>query len=845
MNEKQYIDKLLALFNENEELSKYFLPHIQVLNHKLVRWEDESIRIGLIGVTSSGKSTVLNALLGDKILPTAVRPSSGSIIICSKGERTKAKIFFEHGKTEEVDEKNIKTALEKYGDEHSNTENKYKVKEIHVESKYFLLPKNIQIIDSPGLDAYGFERHEELTLSTLLPTIDLCLYVVTLKSNSDATTHRILEQIQNQFKPMIIVQNMLDSIEPKIGVNGVIEKTREQIANEHIERTKRILDKVDLSLHEIVQIVQLSAKRAVDARNERNPKKLEQSQLYHLIHMVESYCEKMGPQLFKTRGRALVQQMQTILLEEEKLSGNQVTFEREIKSLKEQIDKDLQMMEQANNILVNQKNHLKEQFLKFNNHVEGQIRNIQSINDTDFICAERTISATKKQMNNIEIDFIEVIKSKHKEIEKLFQLSGTDLNELLRGLVSQKSTHRNTQYFEINSKKKQESKQVKSGGIIGGAKRLVGGLFKKDWGYETVYYDVDILDKQQISQNLRSLSYIMQGVLTQKMDEWANQLKAAIDSLQRLLEDKKFAIQEKEQARQNLKNISFVLGSIRQLIKQLEIDLKANEVKIQQFAKKIKHDRPIMHSGKMVKMPIEPTTYSLYKMSKFFVNNIYHTCFNHVQNANKEIQNYNKTLIIGWDEYSLVQFIQRYPSVMLNNQNFLELKKKGVVILQQYCIVYENALTTHPQKLIDWMGQSNFNVYLLANIVQVGQAKSQIMKSKVVAELKKKQVLCNLVMQSFVEFIESGAYEEAVEMFDDIKSMPIFNNGYRLINDQSPLFSLIHLELDHADTKVHHLTKLTNTIEKKMPYLLSSSHIAFAYKQYINAVSKRKGVNII
>lgn len=95
-------------------------------------------------------------------------------------------------------------------------------------------------------------------------------------------------------------------------------------------------------------------------------------------------------------------------------------------------------------------------------------------------------------------------------------------------------------------------------------------------------------------------------------------------------------------------------------------------------------------------------------------------------------------------------------------------------------------------------------------------------------------------MQSFVEFIESDAYEEAAEMFDDIKSMPIFNNGYRLINDQSPLFSLIHLELDHADTKVHHLTKLTNTIEKKMPYLLSSSHIAFAYKQYINAVSKRK-----
>jgi len=844
MNEKQYINKLLALFSEKEEVSKYFLPHIMELKHKSDRWEDETIRIGLIGVTSSGKSTLLNALLGDKILPTAVRPSSGSIIICSRGERTKAKILFENGKTEDIYENNIKAALEKYGDEYNNAENKYRVKEIHVESKNFLLPNNIQIIDSPGLDAYGLERHEEITLSTLLPTIDLCLYVVTLKSNSDATTHRILDQIQNQFKPMIIVQNMLDSIEPKIGVNGVMEKTREQIAQEHLERTKRILDNVDKSLHEIVQIVQLSAKRAVDARNESDTKKLEQSQLHHLMHMIESYCEKIGPQLFKTRGRALVHQMQTILLEEEKLSGNQVTFEREIKNLKEQIDKDLQTMEQANGILISQKSHLKHQFFKLNSQVEVQIQSIKSLDENDFIGADLAISTFKKQMSIIENDFIEDIKSKQQEITKLIQSSGADINELMRDMVAQKSTRRNTRYFEIRFKTKQISKRAKSDGAMGGAKRLIGGLFKKDWGYETVYDDIDILDKHEICRNLENASYVMQDALAQKVDEWANQLKEAIYSLQILLEDKKVAILEKKKARKSLKSIASVLDTIRQFITQLESDLKANEVKIHQFAKKIKHNKPIMHSGKMVEMVIDPTTYSLYKMSKLFVNNIYQTSFNHVQAANKEIQNYDKTLILSWDEHNLIQFIQRYPSLTISNQNLLELKKNGVLMLEKYCIVYENALTINQNKLMDWIEQSNLNAYLLVNIVQVGQAKSQIMKSKVVEGLKKKQVLCNLVMQSFVEFIESGAYEEAAEMFDEVQSMPIFKNGLRLINDQSPLFSLIHLELDHSDTKVHHVTKLTSLIEKKMPYLLSSSHIAFAYKQYVNAVSKRKGVNI-
>ncbi len=40
---------------------------------------------------------------------------------------------------------------------------------------------NILLIDSPGLDAYGLENHEKLTLENLLPTIDVCIFVTTLK----------------------------------------------------------------------------------------------------------------------------------------------------------------------------------------------------------------------------------------------------------------------------------------------------------------------------------------------------------------------------------------------------------------------------------------------------------------------------------------------------------------------------------------------------------------------------------------------------------------------------------------------------------------------------------------
>ncbi|WP_318503001.1 dynamin family protein [Bacillus sp. T3] len=333
MNEIYFGKKINSLLKRDEVSRKYFKNHTIDLDSKLERWQDETIRIGLVGVTSSGKSTLLNALLGDNILPTAVRPSSGSIIICSKGPTTNAKIIFEDDRHVKVDEENVAAALKKYGDESENQNNRYKVKEIHLQSKHFLLPKEVQIIDSPGLDAYGLERHEELTLSTLLPTIDLCLYVVTLKTNSDETTKRILAQINDQHKPMIIVQNMLDSLEPKLGKNGRVEKTRKVIAEEHMNRTKRILDAIDTNLHEIVQIVQLSAKRAVDGRREGSSQKIKESQIQNLIHMIQSYQEKKGPQLFHTRGNSLKTMIASIIEEERKLSGSQASFDQEIQQI--------------------------------------------------------------------------------------------------------------------------------------------------------------------------------------------------------------------------------------------------------------------------------------------------------------------------------------------------------------------------------------------------------------------------------------------------------------------------------------------------------------------------------
>ena len=66
----QYIDKLVRILSGDEEISKYFKDKIHWANARKNNWNNDKIRVGVIGVTSSGKSTLIqhiNALL----LPTS------------------------------------------------------------------------------------------------------------------------------------------------------------------------------------------------------------------------------------------------------------------------------------------------------------------------------------------------------------------------------------------------------------------------------------------------------------------------------------------------------------------------------------------------------------------------------------------------------------------------------------------------------------------------------------------------------------------------------------------------------------------------------------------------------
>lgn len=842
MDELKFGEQIQNLLTSDSMSRKYFKKNNLKIESMLNRWNDKTIRIGLVGVTSSGKSTLLNALLGENILPTAVRPSSGSIIICSKGDTTKVKIIFETGKSEIVSEENIVAVLEKYGDEQKNTNNQFGVKEIHLQSKYFLLPKNVQIIDSPGLDAYGLERHEELTLSTLLPTIDLVLYVVTFKTNSDETTKRILEQIYQFNKPVIIVQNMLDSIVPKLGKNGHVEKSREVIAVEHYQRTKRILDAINPKLHEIVQIVQLSAKRAIDGRKESNNKKLEESQINNLLNLISTYNQKIGPQLFRARGKQLQIELANILEEEQKLLGNKEIFEREILIIENQLRQQLTGTETIQNQISAKKRDLEEMLGQLHSEMVSCQLAISNLSSRDLVKAKSILNRIKKYSNDVENNFLQQIKTSTAEVSDFFKTLGYDLSEVIRYTSVHTGFSSSQKYFELKSTSKSVSKQVKSPGVVSKVKRLFGSIFNTDSGYKTVYEEVVEIDKKVIRQNMEQLERNFKVIMSKKINEWEKQLQLALTSVYDMQQQQILALQEKKTARNEMTNVVVITSQLANVKKALEKDIATNEKVIYEQAFKMKHEKAIVLSGKTTNIPLHAPTFHMYEMSRQISQTIFAKCTEHVEQRNAQHNKHKTTVIIGWDDLCLAQFAQRYFNIHISNEDQKKLTETGVFLKNNIYVVNDLVLKQNHSQIKNLLKVGQFNTYILANVAQAGQAKKQIASSIFLQQPIFKHIVCNVVMQSFKEFTENGAYLEALEMLDEIKAMPIFEKGEIVINDASPLFTLMHIELDHSRTIIHDATQFTHFIQSKLSYLINSGAMSRAFHEYLNALTNRNGV---
>jgi ribosome biogenesis GTPase A len=160
--------------------------------------------VACIGQFKRGKSTLLNALVGDPVLPTGVVPITTVRTILRYGEKRSARVRFEGGTWKDLPTED----LVQYVSEEQNPENAKSVAGVEVFVPSPLLADGMCLVDTPGLGSI-FAGNTAAT-QAFVPQIDAAIIVVGADPPIAGEELALVEAVGKHVRQLLVVLNKAD-----------------------------------------------------------------------------------------------------------------------------------------------------------------------------------------------------------------------------------------------------------------------------------------------------------------------------------------------------------------------------------------------------------------------------------------------------------------------------------------------------------------------------------------------------------------------------------------------------------------------------------------------------------
>jgi len=176
------------------------------------RLEADHFNLAVLGQFKRGKSTLLNSLLGEPILPSSVVPLTAIPTFVQWGPKLKARILFEDGLPEEEfaadDPGSLASFLEGFVTEESNPENRLGIRQAEVYHPSPLLRRGLILIDTPGIGS-TFQHNTETTLN-FLPQCDAALFLISADPPVTEVEIAFLREVRAKIDHLFFIFNKMD-----------------------------------------------------------------------------------------------------------------------------------------------------------------------------------------------------------------------------------------------------------------------------------------------------------------------------------------------------------------------------------------------------------------------------------------------------------------------------------------------------------------------------------------------------------------------------------------------------------------------------------------------------------
>ena len=172
----------------------------------LGKLEGNRFHLVVVGQFKRGKTSLLNALVGEAVLPVAVLPLTSAVTILRYGERVGATVHFENGRQMAVGLDQIA----EYATEPENPMNAKRVVRVEVAYPSASLRDGVVLIDTPGIASVY--AHNTQATQGFLPRIDAAVFVTSPEPPLTSAEREFLEDLHKQVAKIFVVMNKADLV---------------------------------------------------------------------------------------------------------------------------------------------------------------------------------------------------------------------------------------------------------------------------------------------------------------------------------------------------------------------------------------------------------------------------------------------------------------------------------------------------------------------------------------------------------------------------------------------------------------------------------------------------------
>lgn len=273
-------DWLISLLNQGTSLVSGLGPDFEHEFKKLSalkgRLMDGRFHLAVLGQFKRGKSTLLNALVAEPILPVSVVPLTAAPTFIQFGATPKIRVHY--GNTRSVEEfsgasTSDRTAfLVKYVTEEGNSKNRVGVTEVEVVLPAPILSRGVVLIDTPGIGSTY--RHNTQATLNFLQQCDAALFLISADPPITDVELDFLRQVREKVPRLFFILNKVDYLNADERDQAL--SFFRKILTEHLE------------VDEDIPVFCISARGGLEAKIKQNKEKWVESGVAELeTHLID------------------------------------------------------------------------------------------------------------------------------------------------------------------------------------------------------------------------------------------------------------------------------------------------------------------------------------------------------------------------------------------------------------------------------------------------------------------------------------------------------------------------------------------------------------------------------